>query len=181
MSRPKPFSPSSFPASWPLLLALALPLAAMANEGAERVKAHLIGYQEVPAIASTGTAAFRAKIAEDEQSFQWELTFSGLTNVTQAHIHFGERAVSGAVVIWLCSNLASPPTPAGVQACPTSAGMVSGTATASDVVSVPAQGISAGDFAKILDAIRAGVAYANIHTVAHPPGEIRGQIAGHDD
>ncbi len=78
MTRPKPFSPSSFPASWPLLLALALPLAAMANEGAERVKAHLIGYQEVPAIASTGTAAFRAKIAEDEQSFQWELTFSGI-------------------------------------------------------------------------------------------------------
>jgi hypothetical protein len=164
-----------------LLLALALPLAAMADDGAERVKAGLMGFQEVPAIASSGTAAFRAKIAEDERSFQWELTFSGLTNVTQAHIHFGQRSVNGAIVIWLCSNLASPPTPAGVQACPTSAGTVRGTATARDVGAVPAQGISAGDFAKILDAIRAGVAYANIHTVAHPPGEIRGQIDGHDD
>jgi len=181
MTRRKPFSRCSVPVGWPLLFALALPLAAMADDGAERVKTRLIGFQEVPAISSGGTATFRAKIAEDDQSFQWELTFSGLTNVTQAHIHFGQRSVAGAIVIWLCSNLASPPTPAGVQACPTSAGTVSGTASAKDVVAVPAQGISAGDFAKILDAIRAGIAYANIHTVAHPPGEIRGQFAGQDD
>jgi hypothetical protein len=146
----------------------------------ERLKANLIGWQEVPALASGGTAVFRAKIASDDQSFDWELTFSGLTNVTQSHIHVGQRGVSGAIVIFLCTNLGNA-APAGitVAACPTSAGTVTGTATAANVIGVAAQGVAAGDFATVLDAIRAGVAYANIHTVAHPPGEIRGQIS-HD-
>jgi len=157
----------------PLVIVVTVPFAASADE----IKAHLIGYQEVPAINSTGNAVFTAKIAQDRQSFRWELSFAGLTNVTQAHIHFGQKGVAGAIVIWLCAN--NPPitaAPPGTQACPTSSGTVTGTATAANVVGVPAQGITAGDFEAILDAIDAGVAYANIHTVAHPPGEIRGQI-----
>ena len=39
------------------------------------------------------------------------------------------------------------------------------------------QQLTANDLDEVLAAIRAGVAYANIHTVAHPPGEIRGQIS----
>jgi hypothetical protein len=53
---------------------------------------------------------------------------------------------------------------------------VSGTATAANVIAVPAQGVAGRDFATVLDAIRSGVAYANIHTSAHPGGEIRGQL-----
>jgi hypothetical protein len=41
--------------------------------------------------------------------------------------------------------------------------------------------IAVGDFARILDAIRAGAAYANVHTTARPGGEVRGQIHSHDD
>lgn len=148
----------------------------------EKIHANLIGWQEVPSIASGGTAVFRARIADDDKSFDWELTYSGLTDVTQAHIHVGERAVSGNIFVWLCGN--SPPLatkPAGVQACPTSAGTITGTATAADVIpsaaATAAQSIATGEFSKVLDAIRAGVAYANIHTLAHPPGEIRGQIS----
>jgi hypothetical protein len=33
----------------------------------------------------------------------------------------------------------------------------------------------------MLDAIRAGAAYANVHTAARPGGEIRGQIHSHGD
>ena len=101
-------------AALPLLFAM--PMALSADEGAERVRAHLVGYEEVPTLSSNGSAVFRAKIAEDEQSFDWVLTYTGLTNVTQSHIHFAARAINGPVVIWLCSNLGNGP--AGTQACP---------------------------------------------------------------
>jgi CHRD domain len=38
------------------------------------------------------------------------------------------------------------------------------------------QNVSAGDFAALVSAITSDTAYANIHTVAFPAGEIRGQI-----
>jgi hypothetical protein len=165
-------------AALPLLFAM--PMALSADEGAERVRAHLVGYEEVPTLSSNGSAVFRAKIAEDEQSFDWVLTYTGLANVTQSHIHFAARAINGPIVIWLCSNLGNGPP--GTQACPASAGTVRGTATSADVTAgALSLGIPAGDLARMLDAIRAGAAYANVHTVAHPPGEIRGQIHSHDD
>jgi len=168
-SRKKPF---------PLALCGALLVAfgiAANDDSGENLKTQLAGFQEVPAIASDGTARFRAKIADDDQSFQWELTFSGLTKVTQSHIHVGQLSVNGAVVIFLCSNMGNGP--AGTQACPTSAGTVAGTATAANVIGAAGQGVPAGDFATVLRAIRAGVAYVNIHTAAHPGGEIRGQLS----
>ena len=42
------------------------------------------------------------------------------------------------------------------------------------------QGIAAGEFAELVRALRAGAAYANVHTTAHPGGEIRGQVADDD-
>jgi CHRD domain-containing protein len=98
--------------------------------------------------------------------------------------HFAEPAINGGIVIFLCTNLgnAPPGTTSGRQACPTSAGTVSGTATPADVgPGAAAQGISAGEFAKVLAAIRVGATYANIHTSQRPGGEIRGQIHSHGD
>jgi hypothetical protein len=174
----------SFSAFGAALLA-AFALTAHDDRDGEKLHASLIGFQEVPAIASTGTATFRARIADDDLSFDWELTFSGFTTadpVTQSHIHVGQKAVAGAIVIFLCTNLGNAAPPGvTVAACPTTAGTVTGTATAANVIGVPAQGVAAGDFATVLQAIRAGVAYANIHTTAHPPGEIRGQISHEHD
>ena len=81
--------------------------------------------------------------------------------------------------MFLCSNVGSPvPT----EPCPTPAGTVSGTLDASDVIGPAGQGIAAGEFEELLDAIRAGVTYANVHSDARPGGEIRAQIEnGRDD
>jgi hypothetical protein len=65
-------------------------------------------------------------------------------------------------------------------------GSVSGTLTAANVVQPatpppPPQQILAGELAEVIAAIRAGKAYANVHTNLSPGGEIRGQIDADDD
>lgn len=162
--------------------AFTVPRAAVADE-AHQVRAHLIGYNETPSINSDGNATFTIKIAPDRQSFAWTLSYAGLTNITQAHIHFGQPGVAGGIAIWLCGNPnPSPPPivpPAGTALCGQGSQTITGTATAANVVGPSSQGIAAGDFDAILDAIHAGFAYANIHTQAHPGGEIRGPLKHH--
>jgi len=53
---------------------------------------------------------------------------------------------------------------------------VTGTLTAASVVGPTAQGIAAGEFAEVVQAIRNGAAYANVHSQAFPGGEIRDQV-----
>ena len=81
-------------------------------------------------------------------------------------------------MIWLCGTTANPG-PAGTPTCPQS-GTVSGTIRAANVVGPEAQGISPGQFAEALRAIRLGFTYANVHSTQFPNGEIRGQIQDDD-
>jgi hypothetical protein len=43
------------------------------------------------------------------------------------------------------------------------------------------QGIAPGEFNELLAAIRAGVAYVNVHSSTFPGGEVRGQLQLKDD
>jgi hypothetical protein len=150
----------------------------------------LEGYQENPDISTTGTGAFEARIADDDQSISYTLSYSGLEGtVMQSHIHFGKPAVTGGISIWLCYTtlVTKPPAPASddLPVCPQS-GEITGVLHPNDVVGPTAnlaavppnfgQGIEPGAFAEILAAIRAGHAYANVHSTKWPGGEIRAQI-----
>jgi hypothetical protein len=105
------------------------------------------------------------------------LSYSSLEGtVTQAHIHFGDRDVNGGISVWLCSNLTSPPTPPGVQACPAPPATITGTVSAADVVGPAAQGIDTGQFSELVRQIENGLTYANVHSTRFPGGEVRGQI-----
>jgi CHRD domain-containing protein len=146
--------------------------------GAEQISALLTGYEESPAVSTTGRGEFTATIAPDGDTIAYTETFSGLqAPVTQSHIHVGQLSVNGSVVIFLCQT-ASNPDPTGLAPqCPQQ-GTVTGTITAANVIqgSQAPQQLKAGDLAAVVTAIRAGATYANVHTDLSPQGEIRGQI-----
>ena len=143
-----------------------------ADDDRDQFKARLIGFGEVPAVSSTGTGRFQARIVDDS-SIDFKLTYEGLegTATTAAHVHLGNKSDSGGVSYFLCGG-------GGRPACTATSGTFTGTVTAADVIGPAAQGIAAGEIAEIIRAMRAGVTYANVHTNKHPTGEIRGQVRG---
>ena len=155
---------------------------AIAGDG-NKIREHLIGYEEVPAISTAASGDFRATLRASQGEIAYRLSYTALSgDVTQAHIHFGQASTVGGIVVWLCQT-AGTPAPAAVAAmtpfCP-QAGTVIGTITPAQVLTVTGQGILAGEFDELVDAIRAGATYANVHSTEFPPGEIRDQI-GSDD
>jgi len=138
-------------------------------------KAELNGFNETPSVSSTGWGTFEAKLVDDT-TLHYVFTYGGLEggNSLFAHVHFGTRYVAGGVSFFLCGG-STKPTP-----CPNVEGTVEGDVTAADVIGPNNQGIEPGSFAEILRGMRAGTAYANIHTTRWPGGEIRGQINNKD-
>ena len=130
------------------------------------------------AVSTTGRGEFVATVAPDGEVINYTETYSGLqAPVTVSHIHVGQLGVTGSVVIFLCQTAGnSDPTGLAPQ-CPQE-GTVSGVITAANVIqgSMAPKKLSAGDLVAVITAIRAGAAYANVHTQASPGCEIRGQI-----
>lgn len=141
------------------------------------LRAELIGYEEVPAVATRADGMFEARVARDSQSVNYTLAFTGLQGtITQSHIHFAQKSVNGSIIVWLCGT-ATNAGPAGTPTCPQS-GTVSGSfASANVLASSTTQQLSAGDLATFIDAMRSGIAYVNVHTSLSPGGEIRGQVS----
>jgi hypothetical protein len=139
--------------------------------------AELDGFQEVPAISTSGFGTFLAWVEKKEEVLHFELSYDDLEggDVLFAHIHFGRPGTNGGVIAFLCSNV---PPPVGVDAppCPTPGGSLEGVLGPSDVVGPVDQGIAPGEADEAFRALLAGAAYVNVHTDGFPDGEIRGQI-----
>jgi CHRD domain len=146
------------------------------GHGGSAFHAKLTGYQEVPAVSTTGRGRFTARVEGNE--IHWQLRYRSLeAPVQQAHIHFAQPDVNGGVSAFLCSNL--PEAPADVQDCPAAPARISGAIGAEQVVGPAEQGIEPGELDELLRAMRAGMTYVNVHTDAFPNGEIRGQVHRH--
>ena len=146
------------------------------------VSARLVGYQEVPSQSTTANGKFTAVIDTKANTITWRLRYDALEGtVAQAHVHFGQRGVNGGISFFLCTNAGNGP--AGTLACPAPPADISGVITP-DLIIGPAavppaiggQGIEPGAFDEIVAAIKAGYAYANVHSSKWPAGEIRGQL-----
>jgi CHRD domain-containing protein len=144
----------------------------------EVFRAVLLGENETPSISTPAFGRFRAVIDDEAKTITFRLTYQDLTgNVLFAHIHIGQRHTAGGVMVFLCGGGGKPACPAstpGVEV------VVNGVITAENVIGPTLQGIEPGEFEEVLEAIRGGNAYANVHSdhnEAFARGEIRGQLS----
>jgi hypothetical protein len=179
-------------------MALGLTLSALAilscggsDDGTER-NAALSGAGErnaagaVPAAAAStpGSGTAVLTVSDDQTQITYELTYSGLTGVQQAHIHVGGPNDNGPIILFLCANgtfKSAAPAAAPPPDCPTGSGTVSGTLTAVNLIPRPATPVVTGvtpainNFADAVEEIVNGDTYTNVHTAVNTGGEIRGQ------
>jgi hypothetical protein len=114
--------------------------------------AMLDGKSEVPANAEKGTGLVEATLDTATKVLTYSVSYKDLTGpATAAHFHAGAVGANGPPVV---------PVPAAAVA----ANPIKGTATLTD--------------AQIAQFDTGGI-YFNIHTAAHGPGEIRGQVMKH--
>ena len=102
-------------------LLMFIALAAVADEGT-RFRAELVGTQEVPAIFAPGSAILEMRVLDNDTRIEFLLTYENLTAPPlAAHVHFGQRGVSGSVSFFFCGGGGKPPCPA------TTSGTITGT------------------------------------------------------
>lgn len=129
--------------------ALALAGCGMMNSGKGMGGAMTIplsGQNEVPPNSSGGSGT--AKVELDGNVIKWTVTYSGATGpIVAGHFHGpAQPGANAGVVVPFAGPLASP---------------IIGSATLT-----PAQ----------VDQVKQGLWYVNLHTAAHPGGELRGQV-----
>ncbi|MFL5577718.1 MAG: CHRD domain-containing protein [Gemmatimonadaceae bacterium] len=143
----------------------------------ERFRATLDGAKERPTPRTTPATA-TADFTLRRDTLSWTIALSSITNVTAAHIHVGGPEVAGGIVLFLTPGTTG-----------TNNSAISGFVTRGTFATpaAPNQGVT---FDNLLDLMRSGGSYVNVHTNDpandptnnagpgdFPAGEIRGQIA----
>jgi hypothetical protein len=147
---------------------LVLTFASLAGAQTATFQATLEGKQQSPAIdtPANGTATFT--LSADGTTLSYTLSVVDTSDITMAHIHIAGAGQNGPVAAWLYPSQPHAETKPGKF----TGVLASGTITAADLAG-PLQGKTIAD---LVADIKAGNAYVNVHTTAHPGGEIRGQI-----
>lgn len=128
----------------------------------QNFRAHLSGDEEVPPVDTDaqGQAIFRLDRSGTELTYK--LIVANIEDVVAAHIHCAPAGENGPVGVTLFSG--GPTSDDGVLA--------RGTIRAPD----DGNGCGWGTLDEVIAAMRSGETYVNVHTLANPPGEIRGQV-----
>jgi Cu/Zn superoxide dismutase len=146
-----------------LLLCAALAACGSSSNPGNQYKATLTFAQELPVPPVTSTGSGTASLTDNGTSMSYTITVSGLTSaVTLSHIHVGgPTQASGKVIV----NLNAP-----------TSGTSTGSFTAPNQGAVDNNGSPVTTYAQVLNFIKTGNAYVNVHTSNNPGGEVRGQI-----
>ena len=135
-----------------------------------RFNAKLSGTNEVPPLTSAGSgvASFQLVSMGHQEAINYELNLQNMKGVTGAHIHSGKQGENGPVVAGLFNpSMSGPPT-----------GTINGLLTAGTLTSSRLTGPLAGKTVdSLVNMIKSGDAYVNVHTAQNQNGEVRGQIS----
>lgn len=139
-----------------------------ANGNSKNFTAHLNGDQEVPAAVTNATGQAIFKLSKDGMSMSYKLIVANIEDVRMAHIHLAPAGQNGPVVVWLYPS-APPPLPIPGK---TNGILAEGVFDASNF----AGPLAGSELSDLIDLMKDGRTYVNVHTDAYPGGEIRGQI-----
>ena len=140
----------------------------VAAADARSFRAHAHGGEEVPPVDTNAQGQATFQLSRDGDEISYKLIVANIVDVTQAHIHQAPAGVTGGIVVWLYPS--EPPAeliPGRSQGV-----LAEGVITEADLVGA----LDGMGLAALVDDLRGGNAYVNVHTSANPPGEIRGQI-----
>ena len=153
---------------------LAVSSTAYGGDKALKFRATLSGAQEVPEVDTVTTGEIRVKFNEALSGAELRLVVRDGVDVVVAHFHCQRPGLNGPVVIFLFGPIAGSVDVDGelARGTLTNAGFLpAGAATCPGLIGRPVNNIASLAFA-----MRDGLIYANVHTGAHPGGEIRGQL-----
>ena len=133
---------------------------------------HLSGDEEVQPVATPAQGQAMFHFWDTDNELLYKLIVSNIEGVTQAHIHCGTEGVNGPVVAFLFG----PVSAGGVDA---NGVLAQGALTDTNITDV----LCGTTIADLVQSMRDGNTYVNVHTMVNPGGEIRGQIqtAGPDN
>jgi CHRD domain len=147
---------------------LVLLFAPLAGAQTATFQASLDGKQQSPPIDTTASGTATFTLSADGMSLSYTVSVVDTADITMAHIHIAAAGQNGPVAAWLYPSQPHAQTKPGKF----TGVLATGTITAADLAG-PLQGKTIAD---LVADIKSGSAYVNVHTTAHPGGEIRGQI-----
>lgn len=128
------------------------------------LKADLSGSNEVPSVKTKAKGEAKFTLSDDGKKMSYTLVLRDIENPTAAHIHLGEAGKNGAPVATLFSG-------------PKKEGKFRGNIAQASLTDKDLIGDFSGkSIGALVELIKSGKAYVNVHTDAYPDGEIRGQI-----
>lgn len=122
-------------------------------------------------VVTTATGQFSMMVREDDASLEYELSLQGIEDVYMAHLHLSEgEGAYGPMVAWLY------PAHHARKAQPMH-GPINGVLCSCKINSSDLMGTLEGKTVQdLLDAIKAGKVYVNVHTERYPASELMGWL-----
>lgn len=139
----------------------------VSSHASQNFGAEPYGGGEVPPTDSQGRGSAIFHLSDDGTTLHYKLIVANIEHVTQSHIHLAPVGVNGPIVVFLFGFVPAGVTENGVLA--------EGDIHQSNLIPRPAIGFG-GTMAELVSKMRSGGAYVNVHTIAHPGGEIRDQV-----